>query len=331
MMMMMMMMMDAGDDVKDCGTNGHVPFPALYELTHFDAGQDDHLPGHPRVSLLNPDDTKAFLCRDLFAHDLEELAPKLWVMFTPSGANISPLHRQIVKDRKIVITEEPGLHLVWIHNRMFIKPLPKYLLAWQFWQDYLLDESSSLGESRKAVYSAALGLLRPYYYLIIHESDFEIACDQRLLPRRITWPQFCNFSARFNHISDSVVSTRYTFGELRLTRLNFYTKIFLRRWQYEWMVGQYATYFSRFHGPVLFTFAIWSVVLNAMQVELAAGGFPSDQRTAFRDTCRWFSVLTVACACILALFFTLLLFGMVIDEWVYALKYRYRRTKDRRG
>jgi hypothetical protein len=43
-----------------------------------------------------------------------------------------------MKRREIVVTEDPRLHLVWIYDRVFIKPLPKYLLSHDFWQIYLL-------------------------------------------------------------------------------------------------------------------------------------------------------------------------------------------------
>ncbi|KAH8730326.1 hypothetical protein GQ44DRAFT_701175 [Phaeosphaeriaceae sp. PMI808] len=73
-----------------------------------------------------------FLEKELCSKDLEIMAPRLWIMTTLSSANIKPLHRQLVKGREIIVTEEPRLHLVWIHNRIFIKPLPHYLLSQAF-------------------------------------------------------------------------------------------------------------------------------------------------------------------------------------------------------
>ena len=58
-------------------------------------------------------------------------------MSTQSSANINALHRQRVKGRHIIITEEVRLHLVWIHDRIFVKPLPKYLLSHVFWEWFL--------------------------------------------------------------------------------------------------------------------------------------------------------------------------------------------------
>lgn len=161
----------------------------------------------------------------------------------------------------------------------------------------------------------------------MHESDFDIACnkDVRLLPSGIAWTQFCDFSARFKEISDSQVSTRYTYGELRLTRLNFYTKLFLHKWQYERIHGQYGTY-----GPLLFVFAIWSVILSAMQVELGVAPLASERWEPFWHLCRWFSVLTLAGLTLLTLSLVLLLVGMIVDEFLYALRCLFRKKRHQR-
>ncbi len=94
---------------------------------------------------------------------------------------------------------------------------------------------------------SALGLLRTYYHLIQHESDFQIACrDTGLLPSDISWPEFCAFLKGFLEINDCAVSERYRYGELRLTRLNIYAKILLGKFQYERVHSQYGAFFARF-------------------------------------------------------------------------------------
>ena len=116
---------------------------------------------------------------------------------------------------------------------------------------------------------SALGFLRTYYYLIQHESDFEIARNEtRLLPPDITWTDFCAFSKDFVDISDDTVSERYHYGELRQTRLNLYAKLIIGKFHYERVHGQYGAFFARFYGPLLFIFGILSIILSAMQVEL---------------------------------------------------------------
>ena len=153
-----------------------------------------------------------------------------------------------------------------MYDRIFIKPLPRCLLSHKFWE-YLLKDLFPLGSQRDSVCKSALGFLRSYHYPIRHKSDFAIACreETRLLPEEIIWTQFCSLSSCFKDTPDSQVSTRYIYGELRLTRLNFYAKIFLGKFQYEQLYGQYGDYFSRFYALVLFGLAIWSLILNAMQ------------------------------------------------------------------
>ena len=178
----------------------------------------------------------------------------------------------------------------------------------------------------------ALGLLRTYYYLIQHKSDFYIACNETwLLPPNILWTEFCRFSQCFPSISDEAVSERYHYGELRLTRLSLYAKLVLRKFQYERIHGQFGAFFARFYGHLLFVFGILSIVLNAIQVELSVETLLINTRwQVFWYTCRWFVIVTLVCMGILVLALTLLFIGMIVDEWVFALKKRYKGRHSRR-
>ena len=276
------------------------PFPASCELiTDLNTPPPSlkhpcHLPGHVRIDLNDSTELNAFLMRELYATDLDVIVSKTWGM-TAKSKIISPLHFQQVKGRKIYATEDPRLHLVWLKDRVFIKPLPKYLMSHRFWVDYLLDDSSALSSSsRKAIREAALGLLRSYYYLIAHASDFAIACaeDLRLLPPDITWDQFCEFSSRFKDIEDCHVWRRYHFGELSLSSLDLYAKLFLRKLQFQRIPG---TNSSRFYYALLFGFAAWTLVLGAMQVTLAVESLVTEAARwdDFREMCRWFSIFTL--------------------------------------
>lgn len=55
------------------------------------------LPGHPRVPLQDATQLRGFLHRELWAVDLERIAPHLWIMSTQSSSNVSPLYQQKVK------------------------------------------------------------------------------------------------------------------------------------------------------------------------------------------------------------------------------------------
>jgi hypothetical protein len=283
----------------------------------------DHLPGFPQISLSETASLAIFLTQELCAPDLEIMAPHLWMLSTASSENVHPLHHQRVKGRDILVSEKPQLHLVWIYDRIFVKPMPKYLLSFSFWQDHLLSDTVPL-PNRDNIRRSALGYLRTYRYLIKHESDFAIAKrdDLRLLPEDVSWPQFCKFISRFDDILDSEVSLRYSYGELRLTRLNFYGRFILHRAHFEYLHGQYSTYFGRFYGPLLFVFGVLSIMLSAMQLEMAAETLVASKWTAFWLLSRWFGTVCFGgTACIAILLFCLLIWK-IGDEWVYALMAR---------
>lgn len=177
--------------------------------------------GHPRIRLDDSSALSDILYKDLDLKDLEDLAPRLWLMSKQDSTSISPLHRQQVKGRQIIISEDPRLHLVWHRTRIFIKPLPAYLLSHDFWKAHLDPKAN------ERLFKAACGLMRTYFYLVQYESDFRIAerPDLRLLPGCNSFEEFCSFSSDFQSILDSSVSQRYSFGELRLSRLNMYSKV----------------------------------------------------------------------------------------------------------
>ena len=301
------------EDMTPPTPNAGVPFDEEFQLCQelypTSTSTMIYLPGQPRISLQNSVHLCEYLHGEFWATDLERMAPHLWMMSTPSSANISPLHQQKVKGRAIIVTEDPRLHLVWIYDRVFIKPLPKYLLSYSFWTEYLSPKKSPFRGSDKEeqrnfseIRRSALGFIRTYYYLIQHESDFDIAChgDSRLSPFGISWIDFCNFSKDFRNIGDNLVSERYRYGELRLTRLNYYAKIFLRKFHYERVHGQYGAFFARFYGPLLFIFGVLSIVLSAMQVELGSETLLSSyQWQSFWFACRWFAIITLACMAML--------------------------------
>jgi hypothetical protein len=317
-------------------TEQYCPFSRVNQLNDgFDFIKEgsftSHLPGHPLIRLDSPTQLSDFLEREYCCRDLEKMAPYLWMMSTQSSANINPLHRQRVKLREVVITEDPRLHLIWNYDRVFIKPLPKYLLSHTFWTTYLLSESSPLGSKRHKIRRAALGYIRTYRHLVKYESDFSIAQDQkaRLIPPEIDWLQFCSFVSEFDKIKDSDVSGRYHYGELRLTRLNFYGKFILHQFNFVQLHGQYGTYFGQFFGPILFVFAAISVILNSMQVEMAAEQTSGVLLEAYVKVCHWFSIVILISTAVISLGLVALVIYMICDEWVYALKDRYRKRNTR--
>ncbi|KAK2033118.1 hypothetical protein LX32DRAFT_635545 [Colletotrichum zoysiae] len=290
-----------------------------------------HVPGHPRVRLDDQEKVRHFLTTEFCNDDLDAVADKLWWMSKQDSRNISSLHRQIVKRRTIVVTEEPKLHLVWINDRIFIKPLPRYVGSHAFWRDYLGAEPGSKGNEDR-IRRAALGFIRTYYYLIKYESDFRIAQDPSLslIPADITWTQFCNFTSRLADIQDREVSQRYNYGEIRLTRLNFYAPLLLRKSHFQRVEYQYGPYLARFYVPILFVMGVVSVVLSGLQVIISVDeGKEGGDGGRADNAALWFSVLMILVSCGVLVALGALVAYKVVKEWNVAIHDRRRLMKER--
>jgi hypothetical protein len=167
---------------------------------------------------------------------LDELHKYLYLVATASFDHIDSLHEHRIKKRSVIIAENPGLHLVWYHDTIFIKPIPPILLNFKIWKEFLLPEISSkvsgsepqTGTGKLASYTSsdlnplckqALGFLRTYALLVRHTSDFEIAQKLGLIPSTVPYLQFQSFIKPFLSLPEDTVSARYHYGQLRLTRL----------------------------------------------------------------------------------------------------------------
>ncbi|KAI9785210.1 MAG: hypothetical protein M1839_000848 [Geoglossum umbratile] len=287
--------------------------------------QPAHLPGQPLISLTSPDISK-HIEKELLTDKLNNFAPYLWLVATQNSSHISPLHKQIVRGRHIVIAEDPELHLVWAYDRIYIKPVPKWLLSRAFWVVHICGHEE--------LEKAAKGYLRSWYYLVRHKSDFAIAQEHKLVPKGIKYGALMRFLDAFRQIPEDEVALRYHFGDLRLTRLNFYGKFFLGEWAFFKLYGQYGPYFARFYGPLLFVFGVLSVVLSAMQVGLAVqqggGGGGGANWAGFTGASRWVAVVTLVMVAAIALFLALLWCGMMVREGIYAGKDLWRKKRSRR-
>lgn len=283
------------------------------------------LPGQPSIRLADSD-VGQYLQHELATSDLDGMSDWLWVVSARDSSNISSLTRQIVQGRSVIITEDPGLHLVWIYDRVFIKPIPKSLLSHAFWQKYLTaDPSSSDYPTVVKLNKAATGFLRSYAQLIQHHSDFALATNgdkmQRLLPKEVKFSDFVRFIEAFDGIPDEQVSLRYSYGELGLTRINFWSRVFLRRHAYYKVQGQYGAMFAQYYGPILFVFGVFGVALSAMQVALAVnpdstwtGGW-----TTFAFAARGFAVFTLFLTAIVTVFFITLFLALSLRGLWYTL------------
>ncbi|PQE27707.1 subtilisin-like serine protease protein [Rutstroemia sp. NJR-2017a WRK4] len=285
------------------------------------------LPGYPQILLQDATELANFISKDLRTPILEKMSPRLWWMSTQSSAHIGPLHHQVVKLRNIIISENPELHLVWYYDRIFIKPLPKYLLSFDFWNIYLMSPTSTLGLEREIIRRSALGFLRTYRYLVCYESDFNIAMEKKLLPEGTTWESFSKFASDLRKIDDTDVTGRYAFGEIRLSRLNFYIKIILGKSTFHKIHGQYGVYFARFYGPILFILGMLSIILNALQLEMTVESLSSVPWRSIWELSRFTSIVAAALLCGIAIILFLLLIWRITMEWYYACRDRRRKRR----
>ncbi len=213
-------------------------------------------------------DLPRYLDLDLKTPKLDHIHHHLWLAGLPRCAR--SLHRQKLLGRKILITEDTNEHLVWVEERFFVKPLPSYLLSFDFWRDNLCAQED--------LHKSACGLLLSYAWLVCHESDFRIATESGLLPNGIEWQQWTTLVADFLSGLDlhslKNVSDRYKYGELRLTRLNKIYRLLVlspKHLVYGYMSAStwYKSFFSRNFAWLLAVFAYLTIILSALQVGLA--------------------------------------------------------------
>ncbi|KAH7190165.1 hypothetical protein DER44DRAFT_646660, partial [Fusarium oxysporum] len=159
-------------------------------------------------------DTHAYLETDLHTPRLDKIYSFLWLAGLPRPAR--PLHRQNLLLRTIYLTENPEEHLVWHDASIFIKPMPAYLLDYEFWEQEICNDAT--------LYGSAYGFLMSYVWLVRHNSDLRAASGAGLLPADIDWNDWVAFVTNLNIRLDGTTfceaNRRYRYGELRLSRLN---------------------------------------------------------------------------------------------------------------
>lgn len=187
------------------------------------------------------------------------------------------------------------LHLVWDKDgKIFLKPIPRFLLDQDFWQNNLMctdgcvcaDPFATSGRGtfghpaascRDDLRKVALGFLYTYACLISSETDFFLANEKRLLPRKamgatIEWEEWKKTARGLldGHDPDNI-HPRFLRAELRLSRINTihrFTRLppfqsYLRGW------NNYSSFYRDNLAWMAGTAVFVAVVLAAMQVGLA--------------------------------------------------------------
>lgn len=267
-----------------------------------------YLPGQPRIRLDKPgqnvdnntDPLLEYLRQSHRTQRLDELLPFMRYIFvqTPSFNHIMPLHHQKSHAREVMVDENPGLHLVWYYEFIFIKPVPAYFYSRAFWV-YIENADPE-------IYRACLGFMRSYYFIIQFEIDYIEACEKHLIPKKgdgqfPTYEEWCEFIEPFGQVGDHFVNRRYHYGELRLTRINRAAMLFKGSLAYFHIYPQWGSFLAHILAPIITIFAVCSVVLNSMQVSLAAIEVgselgldpPSGPWPKFLDASVWFPVVVM--------------------------------------
>jgi hypothetical protein len=207
----------------------------------------------------------------------------LWIAGRPTPPR--PLHYQLLLRREIFVTERMDMHLVWTTGRIFLKPLPRFLLEPRFWSRFLscrpgcscdeadLDVGGDIQYCQcQRLWRSALGFLLSYAALISHESDFWIARELHLLPPEVKWSTWRTFIQQLDpeHIYPKI-DKRFIYGELRLSRLSKIYHLtqppFLRGYFQHW--NQYKTFLEDNFAWLASATVYIAIVLTAMQVGLA--------------------------------------------------------------
>lgn len=257
---------------------------------------------HHMVRLVNVD-IRSFLECELDVDRLNRIHKWLWLVGLPAAPR--PLHYQALKKREIAVAEQLDLHLVWSPSRIFIKPLPRFLLCPAFWRASICPS--------ELLYRTAYGFLLSYIALVEREIDYNIAIEKGLIPKEITWPDWLAFAEEvmltsaqtraylFQPSTTSLsslemhmpVNPRFFYGELRVGRLNWIYRLVLGHPRGYWSgCTTYGAFVRENINSLISLFAYTTIVLSAMQVGLATSFLAEDY--AFGMASYVFSVFSIA-------------------------------------
>ena len=349
--------MDKTMSVSPPKTTRHVSAPPdvnLKQLTskRSPASYDDLLPASYRTSdddVEAPTATASFLRKELGAERLNRIHQWLWLVGRPMPPR--PLHYQRVVGRDIIVIEQMDLHLVWDEERVFLKPIPRYLLNQDFWKDFLTckDRCASLALGYQRDESAfyddkdthqvgqvicepcklrrlANGFLGTYASLVSHENDLRIAKTSNLVPMEISWSQWRELVREWLAPEKKYdINIRYEYGELRLSRLNMiYRFTFLsplRGYLYEYRT--YHHFWNANLARIAAGFAYVIIVLTAMQVGLAADLL--SKNNTFQRASYGFTIFSIVAPLIFLGILAIVFVGAFTFNLMATMDYKKRR------
>lgn len=281
-----------------------------------------------------PDATTDFLESELLVKRLNAIQDWLWVCGRPMPPR--PLHHQEVLSRELTITENMELHLVWSSrkSRLFLKPLPPYLLSADFWTSHLLPDANldiPSSRQREDLAACALGFLHSYTALTAYESDFRIACGKGLLPAGVTWESWKAFTAEFlENACYASMNPRFWYGELRLSRLN---KVYRFRMGYLFRgyskVAAHTLYIDLLRDNFAALAGILGyvvIVLTAMQVGLSTEYLAGDR--TFQGASWVVTLFSIIAPLVAGVVIVVIVLAMFVGNWAATKAYEQRRFRE---
>jgi len=223
-----------------------------------------------------------------------------------------PLYFQLLLGRSIWVTERADLHMVWNDEKLFVKPLPEYLMDIDIWATIICprDTPDTLDYGR-VLYEDARGLLLSYLWLVRTKRDLQIAHESCLLGSDVTWERWIKFTKALLEQIDVEqpikINRRFLYGELRLARLNWIFRFRSRKFNV-WVRGypyarfRCSTFVKRNAAWLLTAIVYVTLVLTAMQVGLGTAQLSND--SSFSQACYGFTVFAIVTPLVILACFT---------------------------
>jgi hypothetical protein len=221
-------------------------------------------------------DVHRFLCAFLDLSRFKAIRKMLWLIAVP-GAPRSLYYQKFLR-RSIVIAEELDLHLVWAKSRIFVKPLPDFLLNYDFWETYISCEPQ--------LHRAACGLLYSYCGLIRFDHDLQLAKECDLVNGNLdyrAWTEFVRtVLPNLNPENPDIMDKRFQYGELRLNRLDsiyrytpykFSISSIFRGFPHA-LTETHVPYMDQYNNAVS-AFGVIVIILSAFNLSLASRSNPA--------------------------------------------------------
>ncbi|POR37889.1 Uncharacterized protein TPAR_01907 [Tolypocladium paradoxum] len=257
-----------------------------------------------------------------------------------------PLHFQLLLGRKICITEQLDMHMVWRTRQIFLKPIPRLLLVPHFWIEYLSCETgcdcskeaepgargTSTECERRKLWKCALGFLFSYAALISTESDFHIAKERRLLPAEdaVTWRKWRALVEQLD--TENIypkIDKRFFYGELNLPTLNYFNFLthrpFLLGFVPHWSEDRYVTFVGD-HFATLASVAVFiALVLAGLQVGLGVKAL--SENGAFQSAAYGFTVFSLLFPLAAVVWIFVNLGILFAHRWMAMPKFAFERKR----